>query len=63
MQNKVTRQTLRDMRLGEQVAVKLPNQSAIDAARVTASQMQRHLGCKISVTANYEDNVVIISKT
>lgn len=59
---KVTREDLRAMRMGETRSFDLPNAQACDNGKAVAYQMQNLLGCKFSVSTDYTCNRLTISK-
>lgn len=60
--DKVTREDLRSMEVGETKTFDLPDAQAIDSAGVTAYQMQNLERCKYSITKDYQNNKIKISK-
>lgn len=59
---KVTREDLRLMQMGETKEFDLPNAQACDSGKAVAYQMQNLLGCKFSVTTDYPSNKLTITK-
>lgn len=59
---KVTREDLRSMKMGETRIFDLPNAQACDNGKSVAYQMQNLLGCKFSVSTDYTNNKLTISK-
>lgn len=59
---KVTREELRNMEMGESREFELPNAQACDNGKSVAYQMQNLLGCKFSVMTDYTANKLTISK-
>ena len=59
---KVTRENLRSMEMGESREFELPNAQACDNGKSVAYQMQNLLGCKFSVTTDYTANKLTITK-
>lgn len=60
---RVTRDALRAMGIGETRTFKLPDAQACDNGKSTAYQMQNVLRCKFSVQTNYTDNTLTITKS
>ena len=58
---KVTREELRSMEMGESRTFELPNAQACDNGKAVAYQMQNLLGCKFSVTTDYTANKLTIT--
>jgi len=59
---KVTREDLRGMQMGETKVFDLPNAQACDNGKSVAYQMQNLLGCKFSVSTDYTSNKLTITK-
>lgn len=59
---KVTREDLRNMQIGETRTFDLPNAQACDNGKSVAYQMQNLLGCKFSVSTDYTSNKLTITK-
>ncbi len=59
---KVTREELRSMEMGESRTFELPNARACDNGKSVAYQMQNLLGCKFSATTDYPTNTLTITK-
>lgn len=59
---KVTREYLRGMRMGETRTLDLPNARACDNGKVVAYQVQNLLGCKFSISTDYTNNRLTITK-
>lgn len=59
---KVTREDLRNMAMGETRTFDLPNAQQCDNGKSTAYQMQNLLGCKFSVETDYSTNSLKITK-
>ena len=53
---------LRDMEVGDRLTVKLPDAKACDSGKVTAYQLQNHLGCKFSMETDYAKCELTITK-
>lgn len=60
---KVTRDALRDLEMGQTQVFKNLSPAEIETARATASQMGRLLECKFTVSSNYDARTVTITKT
>ena len=63
MAEKVTREALSCMAMGETRTFDLPNARQCDNGKSTAYQMQNLLGCKFSVQTDYSANRLTITKT
>lgn len=59
---KVTREDLRTMQMGETKSFLLPNAQACDNGKSVAYQMQNLLGCKFSISTDYTSNKLTITK-
>lgn len=59
---KVTREDLREMQMGETKVFDLPNARACDNGKSVAYQMQNLLRCKFSVSTDYTSNKLTITK-
>lgn len=59
---KVTREHLRTMQMGETRTFTLPSAQACDNGKTTAYQMQNIELCKYSVLTNYVTNQLTITK-
>lgn len=59
---RVTRDDLRGMAIGETKEFHLPNAKACDNAKSVAYQLQNQEGCKFNVSTDYTNNVISISK-
>lgn len=59
---KVTREYLRGMQMGETRTLDLPNARACDNGKVVAYQVQNLLGCKFSISTDYTNNRLTITK-
>lgn len=60
---RVTRQELEAMAMGETRTFDLPNARQCDNGKSTAYQMANLLGCKFSVQTDYSANRLTITKT
>lgn len=63
MAERITRDALRAMSIGETRAFKLPDAQACDNGKSTAYQMQNVLRCKFSVQTDYSENTLTITKS
>ena len=63
MAERITRDALRAMNIGETRTFKLPDAQACDTGKSTAYQMQNVLRCKFSVQTNYTENTLTITKS
>ena len=59
---KVTREHLRKMAVGETVVFELPTAAACDSGKATAYQVQNLEHCKYSVQTDYVNNRLTITK-
>ena len=59
---KVTRDALRAMAVGETRTFELPDAQACDNGKSTAYQMQNLLRCRFSVSTDYVNNRLSITK-
>ena len=59
---KITRDDLRSMQSGETRTWQLPNAYAVDSARTTASQLTALEGVKYTVSSNYAERQITITK-
>ena len=59
---KVKREDLRSMQMGETRAFDLPNAQACDNGKSVAYQMQNLLDCKFSISTDYASNRLTITK-
>lgn len=59
---RVTREILRAMRMGETRTFDLPNAQACDNGKSTAYQMQNILQCRFTVSTDYVNNRLSITK-
>lgn len=59
---RLTREDLRQMAIGEKKDFHLPDAQAIDNAGTTAYQFQNVERCKYSVSKDYKNNVITITK-
>lgn len=59
---KVTRDALRAMAVGETRTFELPDAQACDNGKSTAYQMQNLLRCRFSVSTDYVNNRLTITK-
>lgn len=62
MYDKVTRDILRGMKIGEVKSFMLPCAQACDTGKVMAYQMQNILGCKFTTKTDYSQNKLEIRK-
>ena len=60
---RVTREELRNMAIGETRTFDLPNAQQCDNGKSTAYQMQNHLHCKFNVQTDYSTNRLTITKS
>lgn len=60
---RITREDLRGMAMGETRTFALPNAQQCDNGKSTAYQMQNLLGCKFSVQTDYAKNELTITKS
>lgn len=60
---KVTREDLRNMQMGETKVFDLLNAQACDNGKSVAYQMQNLLGCKFSISTDYTSNRLTITKS
>ena len=58
---RLTREDLRQMAIGETKEFRLPDAQAIDNAGTTAYQLQNVERCKYSVSKDYQNNVITIT--
>ena len=61
--DKVTRDALRAMAIGETRSFDLPNAQACDNGKSVAYQMQNLLRCRFSVSTDYVNNRLTITKS
>lgn len=59
---KLTREDLRGMRIGETRTFKLPSALACDSAKATVYQMQNIERVRYSLQTDYENNTLTITK-
>lgn len=59
---RVTREILRAMRMGETRTFDLPNAQVCDNGKSTAYQMQNILQCRFTVSTDYVNNRLSITK-
>lgn len=59
---KVTRDILRSMQMGETRTFDLPDRMAYNAGQATAYQMARIEGCKYSAVEGEKENQLVITK-
>lgn len=59
---RVTREILRAMQMGETRTFDLPNAQACDNGKSTAYQMQNILQCRFTVSTDYVNNRLSITK-
>ena len=59
---RVTREDLRNMAMGETRTFDLPNAQQCDNGKSTAYQMQNLLSCKFNVQTDYSKNQLTITK-
>ena len=62
-QEKVTRQEMRDLHIGQTRIFTLTDQKRISSARVTANQLKKEEGLNFLVKADYEAKAVSITRT
>lgn len=60
---RVTRDALRAMAIGETRTFDLPNAQACDNGKSVAYQLQNQLHCKFSVSTDYVNNRLTITKS
>ena len=63
MQEKVTRQELRDMRIGQTRIITLTDPKKVSAARVTCTQLKKEEKLEFLVKQDFESNSVSITRT
>ena len=63
VQDKVTRQELRDMNIGQTRIFTLSDRKKITSARVTAQQLKNAEGMEFEVRQDYEASSVCIKRT
>jgi hypothetical protein len=63
VQDKVTRQELRDMNIGQTRIFTLSDRKKITSARVTAQQLKNEEGMEFEVRQDYEASSVCIKRT
>ena len=63
MQEKVTRQELRDMRIGQTRIITLKDPKKVSAARVTCTQLKKEEKIEFLVKQDFETNSVSITRT
>ena len=63
MTERITRDALRAMSIGETRSFKLPDAQACDNGKSTAYQMHNVLRCKFSVQTDYSENTLTITKS
>lgn len=63
VQDKVTRQELRDMNIGQTRIFTLSDRKKITSARVTAQQLKNEEGMEFEVHQDYEASSVCIKRT
>jgi len=61
-QDKVTREDLRAMEMGDCKTFHLNDAFALDSAAVTAVQVGRQENCRYRCSRNYADNTITITK-
>ena len=61
-QEKVTRQELRDMRVGQTRIITLADQKKIPSARITCLQMKQEEGLEFVFKSDYETRAVSITR-
>lgn len=61
--DRVTRDALRAMAIGETRSFELPNAQACDNGKSVAYQMQNLLRCRFSVSTDYVSNRLTITKS
>ena len=62
-QEKVTRQELRDMHIGQTRIITLTNPKKIPSARITCIQLKREEGIEFTFKPDYEAVAVSITRT
>lgn len=62
-QEKVTRQELRDMRIGQTRIFTLTDAKKVTSARVTCTQMKNEEGLEFTVRPDYQAKAVSITRT
>lgn len=60
---KLTREDLRSMEMGETKTFHLMTAAALDSAAVTAGQVGRLDGCKYSCSRDYDEKTVTVTKS
>lgn len=60
---KVTRDILRNMQLGETRSFDLPTVEACESGKATAYQMQNMLGCKFQASTDYANKRLTLTKS
>lgn len=60
--NKLTRDDLRSIGMGETKTFTLPNAKACDTGKAVAYQLQNLIGCKFSVRTDYTARTLTITK-
>ena len=63
MAERITRGALRAMGMGETRSFDLPNAQACDNGKSVAYQLQNQLRCKFSVSTDYVNNRLTITKS
>jgi hypothetical protein len=63
MAERITRDALRAMGMGETRTFDLPNAQACDNGKSVAYQLQNQLRCKFSVSTDYVNNRLTITKS
>ena len=63
VQEKVTRQELRDLHIGQTRIFQLADAKRISSARVTCTQMKKEEGLNFLVKMDYEAKAVSITRT
>jgi len=63
MQEKVTRQELREMRVGQTRIITLTDPKKVSAARVTCTQLKKEEKLEFLVKQDFESNSVSITRT
>lgn len=63
VQDKVTRQELRDLNIGQTRIFTLSDRKKITSARVTAQQLKNEEGMEFEVRQDYEASSVCIKRT
>ena len=63
MQEKVTRQELREMRVGQTRIITLTDPKKVSAARVTCTQLKKEEKLEFLVKQDFETNSVSITRT